>query len=199
LVITSIDDDEDIDYEQLFDDHEIKKPVKRVRFAPIIDDNSLTPKLSIRPTFDVQFDFDSLASPANETSNWKDAFLTDLHIAKRNPSMIVSSPSVIPIENKPNEDTLWDFMKESNPELLEKLERTNKDKPKRIDRFSTQQPSLNNKPIKSIPVPNKEAIQVPPSKPPISLSEVVFKQPEPSNISIIEIRLENGIDQFDIP
>ena len=32
-----------------------------------------------------------------------------------------------------------------------------------------------------------------PSLKPISLSEAVFKQPEPSNISIIEIRLENGI------
>jgi hypothetical protein len=30
----------------------------------------------------------------------------------------------------------------------------------------------------------------------MSLSEVVFKQPEPSNISIIEIRLENGIHLF---
>ena len=186
MVITSIDDDEDIDYEQLFDDNEIKKPVKRVRFAPIINETSLTPTLSIRPTFDVQFDFDSLASPANENSTWKDAILTDLHIAKRNPSVIVSSPSIIQIENKPNEDTLWDFMKEANPELLEKLERTNKNKPTRIDRFSTQQP-----PSKSIPVPNKEGIQALPSKP-MPLSEVAFKQPEPTNNSIIEIRLENG-------
>jgi hypothetical protein len=31
----------------------------------------------------------------------------------------------------------------------------------------------------------------------MSLSEVVFKQPEPSNISIIEIRLEDGIDLLD--
>jgi hypothetical protein len=36
---------------------------------------------------------------------------------------------------------------------------------------------------------------VPPAKS-MSLSEVVFKQPEPSNISIIEIRLENGINIF---
>ena len=35
-------------------------------------------------------------------------------------------------------------------------------------------------------------LNVSPSKP-ISLSEVEFKQSEPSNISIIEIRLENGI------
>ncbi len=91
-----------------------------------------------------------------QKSNWKDAFLTDLHIAKRNPSIIVSSPSIIPTENKTNEDTLWDFMKQSNPELLEKLERTNNDKIKRIDRFSIQQSTSNNKTIKSISVPDKE-------------------------------------------
>ncbi|CAF4956943.1 unnamed protein product, partial [Rotaria sp. Silwood1] len=66
--IISIEDDDDIDYEQLFDDDdndiitsnskiEIKKPIKRVRFAPIIDENSLTPTLprssSVRPTFDI--------------------------------------------------------------------------------------------------------------------------------------------------
>jgi hypothetical protein len=95
--------------------------------------------------------------------NWKDAFLSDLHIAKKNKPIISSSPSIIQIENKTNDDTLWDFMKESNPELLEKLERTNNDKQKRIDRFSIQQPTstskINNKVIKSIPVPDKEGIQ----------------------------------------
>jgi len=50
-------------------------------------------------------------------------------------------------------------MKESNPELLEKLERTNNDKQKRIDRFSMQQSTSNNKVNKSIPVPDKEGIQ----------------------------------------
>ncbi len=41
-----------------------------------------------------------------------------------------------------------------------------------------------------------KSIFVPLTKP-MSLSEVVFKQPEPSNISIIEIRLEDGIDLLD--
>jgi hypothetical protein len=183
LVITPIEDD-DIDYEQLFDDHEIiidsskqeiKKPVKRVRFDPIIHENSLTPMLprppSVRPRFDIEFDFDSLASPSIElnkdssmdTINWKDAFLSDLHIAKKNKPTIVSSPSIIQIENKTKEDTLWDFMKEANPELLEKLERTNNEKQKRIDRFSMQQPTsagkTNGKTMKSMSVPDEEGIQ----------------------------------------
>jgi hypothetical protein len=137
----------------------MKKTVKRVRFAPINDDNSLTPTLSrppsLRPRFEVEFDFDSLASPSNELNKmtqkpvenipWKDAFLSDLNIAKKNKQTIISSPSIIQNDNKINDDTLWDFMKESNPELLEKLERTNNDKHKRIDRFSTQQSTLNNK------------------------------------------------------
>jgi hypothetical protein len=102
------------------------------------------------------------SSLTHENTNWKDAFLTDLHIAKRNPSTIISSPSIIPMENKTNQDTLWDFMKESNPELLEKLERTNNEKSKRIDRFSIQQPpstnKLNNKTMKSISLTDKEGI-----------------------------------------
>ncbi|CAF0966550.1 unnamed protein product [Adineta steineri] len=180
LPIIQIEDDDDIDYEQLFDDYEvssdnskseIKKPTKRVRFAPILDDNSLTPTLSrppsVRPTFEVEFDFDSLATPSIELNkdishmpsksieniNWKDAFLSDLHIAKKNKTTIVTSPSIIQTENKTNEDTLWDFMKESNPELLEKLERTNNDKQKRIDRFSMQQTMTNTKPMS---IPNEE-------------------------------------------
>jgi hypothetical protein len=181
------DDEDDIDYEQLFDDSEItkpeiKKPVKRVRFAQIIEENTLTPTLnrpsSVRPRFEVEFDFDSLASPANELNkdhsyltpkpteniNWKNAFLSDLHIAKKNQPAMVSSPSITQIENKTSDDTLWDFMKESNPELLEKLERTNNEKQKRMDRFSMQQPKSSgkiiNKVVKSMPVPpDKEGIR----------------------------------------
>ena len=196
---TSVDDD-DFDYEQLFDDCEVKKPVKRVRFAPTVEENSLTPTLSrsssIRPTFDLEFDFDSLVSPSlsnksNSNPNWKNAFLTDLHIAKKNPSTLIGSPSVIQTEIEGKEDTLWDFVKESNPELLEKLERTTNEKPKRIDRFSLKPPIVTNpKPIK--PVPDKE--NPPPPPKPMSVTEVVLKQPEPSNISIVEIRLENGLN-----
>jgi hypothetical protein len=96
-----------------------------------------------------------------ENNHWKDAFLSDLNIAKKNKPTIVSSPSIIQIENKTNDDTLWDFMKESNPELLEKLQRTNNDKHKRIDRFSTQQPTnkTNIKVNKSLPGIDKEGIQ----------------------------------------
>ncbi len=190
LVITSVEDDDEIDYEQLFDDSEIstniskpeiKKSVKRVRFAPIIDENSLTPTLSrsssVRPKFEVEFDFDSLVSPSNELNknyscitqknveniNWKDAFLSDLHIAKQNQPTMISSPSIIQIENKTTDDTLWDFMKQSNPQLLEKLQKTNNEKQKRIDRFSIQQATSTNKTntkvIKSIPIPDKEGIQ----------------------------------------
>ena len=186
----SIEDDDDIDYEQLFDDHEIttnistseiKKSVKRVRFAPIIDDNSSTPTsshpLSLRPTFEVQFDFDSLESPSIESNNeysimtqknvndvnWKEAFLTDLSIAKKNKPNIVPPSSIMHIDNETNEDTLWDFMKDSNPELLEKLERTLSDKQKRIDRFSVQQPTsvsqTDSIAMKSISVFNNEGIQ----------------------------------------
>lgn len=158
-------DDDDIDYEQLFDDEEIsleaakpKKPVKRVRFAPILAESSATPvlsrPLSARPTFELEFDFDSLESPSIESAKelpsdkpttvesteWKSAFLTDLHIAKKNKPPAASSLHTTPATNKSSEDTLWDFMRESNPELLEKLERTQNDKQKRTDRFSTQQP-----------------------------------------------------------
>ncbi|CAF2623128.1 unnamed protein product [Rotaria sp. Silwood2] len=189
LAVISIEDDDDIDYEQLFDDDnndittnnskiEIKKPIKRVRFAPIIDENTLTPTLprpsSVQPTFDIEFDFDSLVSPSNELNqndscvtqtnmNWKDAFLSDLHIAKKHKPTLISSPSIIQIDNKTNQDTLWDFMKESNPELFEKLEKTYIDKQKRIDRFSIQQPTSSNKTnskiTKSIVISDKEGIQ----------------------------------------
>lgn len=128
---------------------EIKKPIKRVRFSSIVEENSLTPNLpqpsSLRPRFDIEFDLDSLESPINEsnkqkstdTMTWKDAFLSDLHIAKKNkPTITVSSPPIIQVDSKPDEDTLWDFMKESNPELLEKIEKTCNDKQKRADRFS---------------------------------------------------------------
>ncbi|CAF3525760.1 unnamed protein product [Rotaria sp. Silwood1] len=206
--IISIEDDDDIDYEQLFDDKdittsnskiEIKKPIKRVRFAPIIDENSLTPTLprssSVRPTFDIEFDFDSLVSPSNDLNandshitqtniNWKDAFLSDLHIAKKHKSTLISSSSTVQIDNKINQDTLWDFMKESNPELFEKLERTYNDKQ------STSSNKTNNKITKSIPTLDNEVLI---SKS-TSLSETELKQSEPSNISIIEIRLEN--DEF---
>ncbi|CAF3926027.1 unnamed protein product [Rotaria sp. Silwood1] len=177
--IISIEDDDDIDYEQLFDDDdndiitsnskiEIKKPIKRVRFAPIIDENSLTPTLprssSVRPTFDIEFDFDSLVSPSNDLNandshitqtniNWKDAFLSDLHIAKKHKPTLISSPSTVQIDNKINQDTLWDFMKESNPELFEKLERTYNDKQ------STSSNKTNNKITKSIPTLDNEGIQ----------------------------------------
>ncbi|CAF0856852.1 unnamed protein product [Rotaria sordida] len=217
LDIISIEDDNDIDYEQLFDDDitidnskiEIKKPIKRVRFAPNIDENSLTPILprssSIRPRFDIEFDFDSLVSPSNELNsndsfvteksiNWKEAFLSDLHIAKNNQPTLISSPSIIQIDNKTNQDTLWDFMKESNPELFEKIQRIYNDKQKRIDRFSIQQPTLSNKInskiTKSTTISDKE-VSVSKS---ISLSEIELKSSESSNISIIEIRLEN--DEF---
>ena len=55
-------------------------------------------------------------------------------------------------------------MKQANPQLLEKLERTNNDKQKRTDRFSTQQQSastnkINNKVNKSISGTDKEGIQ----------------------------------------
>jgi hypothetical protein len=153
--------------------------VKRVRFAPTVEENSPTPVLSrpssIRPTFDLEFDFDSLASPAhsegppplksNEPSQWKDAFLSDLHTAKKNPSASISSPSsTIPMETQMPEDTLWDFMKESNPELLERLERANQEKQKRSDRFSTQQsssaPRSNVKMMKVIVTPDAPGIHV---------------------------------------
>ncbi|CAF3763716.1 unnamed protein product [Rotaria sordida] len=186
LDIISIEDDNDIDYEQLFDGDitidnskiEIKKPIKRVRFAPNIDENSLTPILprssSVRPRFDIEFDFDSLVSPSNELNsndsfvteksiNWKEAFLSDLHIAKNNQPTLISSPSIIQIDNKTNQDTLWDFMKESNPELFEKIQRIYNDKQKRIDRFSIQQPTLSNKInskiTKSTTISDKEGIQ----------------------------------------
>ena len=190
----------------------------------MVEENSLTPTLarpsSIRPTFEMEFDFDSLVSPSlpdksnPNTSHWKDAFLTDLHVAKKTLSTAITSPSVIQIESETKEDTLWEFMKESNPKLLEKLERTTttttNDKQKRIDRFSTQQPtSTNTKPAISVeniptsidPILNEKK-QVETSFPPpppaksMSVSEVTLKQPEPSNISIIEIRLENGIDNI---
>ncbi|UJR31286.1 hypothetical protein I4U23_018786 [Adineta vaga] len=190
LVTTQFEDD-DIDYEQLFDDQEtlmktckpetIIKTKKRVRFAPIIHENSLTPTLSrpssIRPTFEVEFDFDSLESSSIESTkdslhvpqksidhfNWKDAFLSDLHIAKKTKPTIISSPSIVQIETKTNEDTLWDFMKESNPELLEKLERTTNEKQRRLDRFSIQQPTSANKTNieieKTMSVQNEEGIR----------------------------------------
>lgn len=186
-----MDDDDDFDYEQLFEDCEMKKPVKRVRFAATVEENSLTPTLSrsssIRPTFDLEFDFDSLLSPSlSNKSKWKNAFLTDLHTAKKNPSNSITSPSEIQTENEEKEDTLWEFMKEANPELLEKLQRTTNEKSKRIERFSLK-PTLG-KSVKPppLPVPEKENAQ------PLSVSEVVLKQPEPSHISIVEIRLENG-------
>jgi hypothetical protein len=76
---------------------------------------------------------------------------------------MISSPSIIQIENKTTDDTLWDFMKQSNPQLLEKLQKTNNEKQKRIDRFSIQQATSTNKTntkvIKSIPIPDKEGIQ----------------------------------------
>lgn len=205
MLATSVnDDDDDFDYEQLFDDCEVKKPVKRVRFAPTVEENSLTPTLSrsssIRPTFDLEFDFDSLVSPSlsnksNSNPNWKNAFLTDLHIAKKNPSNLIVSPSVIQAEIEGKGDTLWDFMKESNPELLEKLERTTNEKPKRIDRFSLKPPTAANpKPIKPLPLPVPDKENPPPPSKPMSVTEVVLKQPEPSNISIVEIRLENGLN-----
>lgn len=170
---------DDFDYEQLFDDSEItknsskseiKKPIKRVRFAQFIDENSLTPTLtrppSIPPRFEIEFDFDSLPSPSNETkdnnnNNWKNDFLNDLHLAKTNSTTMISSPSTIQIDNKVTNDTLWDFMKESNPELVEKLERNNNEKQKRIDRFSTRQPPTKiNKTINPISLSDKEGIQI---------------------------------------
>ena len=100
---------------------------------------------------------------AVENINWKDAFLTDLHTAKNNQPTIVSSPSIIQIENKTNNDTLWDFMKESNPELFKKLENTNNEKQKSIDRFSMQQPTIinktNTKMIRPTCLSDKEGIQ----------------------------------------
>ena len=154
--------------------------MKRVRFAPIVEENSPTPVLSrppsVRPTFDLEFDFDSLASPvhceepppkSNDPSQWKDAFLSDLQTAKKNPSTKVSSPSlssIVSIETKMPEDTLWDFMKESNPELLEKLERANQEKQKRSDRFGTQQSSSAHKSsvkvMKVISTPDAPGIHV---------------------------------------
>ncbi|CAF1161152.1 unnamed protein product [Adineta ricciae] len=224
LAITQIEDD-DIDYEQLFDNPEVifEKPKseatvktkKRVRFAPMAGEDTPTPTLprppSIRPTFDIEFDFDSLESPSiertngisqmpaksNDSDNWKNAFLSDLHIAKKSKPTILSSPSIAQVESKTTEDTLWDFMKESNPELLEKLERTNNDKQNRLDRFATQQPtSMNNttaKIVKTLPEPDNEQ-EIIPSKS-VPLPEYSLKQqPEPLNLSLVEIRLE--YDEF---
>ncbi|CAF0860132.1 unnamed protein product [Adineta ricciae] len=221
LAITQIEDD-DIDYEQLFDNPEVifEKPKseatvktkKRVRFAPMAGEDTPTPTLprppSIRPTFDIEFDFDSLESPSiertngisqmpaksNDSDNWKNAFLSDLHIAKKSKPTILSSPSIAQVESKTTEDTLWDFMKESNPELLEKLERTNNDKQNRLDRFATQQPtSMNNttaKIVKTLPEPDNEQASKSVPLPEYSLKQ----QPEPLNLSLVEIRLE--YDEF---
>lgn len=188
-------DDDDIDYEQLFDDHdiitttvdpkiEIRKPVKRVRFAPLNNDDNASPTpnlpqpLSERPRFEIEFDFDSLGSPSNvqhdsnptmiqktmDNHNWKNAFLSDLQTAKTNQlTTAINSPSTIEIDSKMNEDTLWDYLKESNPELFEKLQQTYKDKQQHHDRFSVQEPTLNDQTVST------------------------------STVSIIEIRLENGI------
>ncbi|CAM4776317.1 unnamed protein product [Rotaria magnacalcarata] len=204
-IITLDDDDDDIDYEQLFDDHditndgsksEVKKSIKRVRFAPMmIQESSPAPCLSrppsLRPTFDVEFDFDSLASPVNESNksddnmNWKNAFLSDLHVAKNNTTTIISSPSITQVDAKPDEATLWDYMKESNPELFEKLEKTCTDKQKHIDRFSAQQSTLTNTTNIKVTRSNTELN----SEVPVTKS---IPLPEQTNVSIIEIRLENG-------
>lgn len=159
------ENDDEFDYEQLFDDRDLfpieTKRIKRVRFAPIPNEQSLTPVLSrsssIQPKFDVEFDFDSLATPSNSTNDqnhWKDAFLNDLQTAKEKQS---TTSNVTPMETNENEDSLWDFVKEANPELLQKLQRTTNEKTKRPDRFSTS-----------------------------------TKPPEPTNISIVEIRLDKG-------
>ena len=149
---TMNDNDDDIDYEQLFDETptpapkpETHKSVKRVRFAPTIDEQSPTPILSrppsTRPRFDLEFDFDSLASPSDvlltQNTHWKSAFLSDLHSAKTNPQSLGPAQST---QEKSHEDSLWDFMRESNPELFEKLEKAKMDAPKSLDRFSMQQP-----------------------------------------------------------
>ena len=154
-------DDDDIDYEQLFDEiptpavkPETHKSVKRVRFAPVVDEHSLTPVLSrppsTRPTFDLEFDFDSLASPSDValtqntlgSTHWKSAFLSDLHSAKTNQQSLAPAKFT---QEKSHEDSLWDFMRESNPELFEKLEKAKKDAPKSLDRFSTQLPASDTK------------------------------------------------------
>jgi hypothetical protein len=128
----------------------------------------LTRSLSIEPSFELEFDFDSLVSPvqcvdissnihANERSNnrcqWKDEFLNDLHRAKKrstsltptNSTTIISSSTVESVDSKTHEDTLWNFMKESNPELFEKFERTHVEQVKRSEPFNTKQFELSHR------------------------------------------------------
>ncbi|CAF4701264.1 unnamed protein product, partial [Rotaria sp. Silwood2] len=73
---------------------------------------------------------------------------------------LISSSSIMQIDNKTNQDTLWDFMKESNSELFEKREKIYNDKKKHVDRFSIPQPTSSNKTntkiTKSIPISDTE-------------------------------------------
>ncbi|CAF4426905.1 unnamed protein product, partial [Rotaria sp. Silwood2] len=76
---------------------------------------------------------------------------------------LISSSSIMQIDNKTNQDTLWDFMKESNSELFEKLEKIYNDKKKHVDRFSIPQPTSSNKTntkiTKSIPISDTEVLK----------------------------------------
>lgn len=116
-----MDEDDDFDFEQLFDDQFVlpRKTPKRVRFASSQEKpNSTTPVLS-RPVFNIEFDLDQLVS-SNTNDRWKNEFLDDLNTAKLKP---ISRENSNLNDQTIEQDSFWDFIKNVNPELFEKFQK----------------------------------------------------------------------------